>query len=115
MTEWENAFNREIETALIARQAGNEGKARVCARRAANIVIKAFLQQQNIPQSSNALRNFRILRDWLDNQHPLLPFIDHLSLRVDNNFTLPEGVDLIQDAITLKSLLISQMNHRTNH
>jgi hypothetical protein len=107
MTEWENAFNKEIETALIARQAGKEGKARVCARRAANIVIKVYLQQQNIPQSSNALRNFRILRDNLDNYHPLLSLIDHLSSRVDNNFSLPEGVDLIQDALTLKSLLIS--------
>jgi hypothetical protein len=107
MTEWENAFNKEIETALIARQSGKEGKARVCARRAANIVIKAYLQQQNIPHSSNSLRNFRILRDNLDNQHSLLLLIDHLSLRVDNDFSLPEGVDLIQDALTLKSLLIS--------
>ncbi len=52
MDEWESNFEAEIRHAQEARDQGNEGKARVCARRAAGVVIGAYFSSQNVSTSS---------------------------------------------------------------
>ncbi|MGH2523812.1 MAG: hypothetical protein ACRDH2_15005, partial [Anaerolineales bacterium] len=43
------AIEKELARAQEAREAGNEGQARVCARRAAGLAIRAWYQQRDGP------------------------------------------------------------------
>jgi len=58
---------REFAQALRARQAGNEGRARVCARRAAGWAIaELFAEQASTDERRNALR----MLAWLEKHIP---------------------------------------------
>jgi hypothetical protein len=83
----------ELTSARLARGAGNEGKARVCARRAVGkalyaagissepplAAIRYFLQSSNLPQEIGSA-------------------CTNLLRTVDGNYNLAEGIDLISDA-----------------
>ncbi|MGB9668918.1 MAG: hypothetical protein ACPL0B_00900 [Anaerolineales bacterium] len=103
---WERLFNAEIEQAFAARSIGKEGMARVCARRAANILIQQYFNLCNIPSTKNAMKNLTFLQSYLNPSHPAQPLISNLIRRVDENFTLPNDIDLIRDVLKLKELLL---------
>ena len=89
----------ELESAERARLAGNEGRARVCARRAAGRSAQAFLTRHQVP--ARGANFYNALLDLA--QSPRLPpdletALAHLTLRVGDDFSLPPGVDLIADA-----------------
>src|SRR3990172_5876991 len=46
--EWRQRVERELTRAKEARAKGNEGRARVCARRAAGWGVEAYLQQRGL-------------------------------------------------------------------
>ena len=54
-------YDVEIENARKFRKEGNEGKARVCARRAVGAVIRAGYDQNNTLQQQNAMNLIRIM------------------------------------------------------
>ncbi len=88
---------QEVESELIAahaaRSAGNEGKARVCARRAAG---KAF----NISGLSSG-PPLAAIRQFLDSHNPpedIQAACSRLLLIVNDEYRLAEGIDLIADA-----------------
>lgn len=107
MSEWQEQIQKEFERAEQARAKGNEGQARVCARRAAGIAIRDYLTRQGIrPPSTSAIDLLNLLKD-----DPLLSLdlkliVDHLTLRVTEEFKLPVNADLVAEAKTLcKELL----------
>jgi hypothetical protein len=89
----------ELEKAQAARSSGNEGMARVCARRAAGIAARTFLVIHGDPSrhlnSVEALLKLALLPEL---PHPLKDAAANLSLRVDQEFKLPVDVDLILEA-----------------
>ena len=92
-------MEREFEQAERARARGNEGQARVCARRAAGIAIREYftLRGERVGTSS-AYDLLNLIKD-----DPRLPpdlklIADHLTLRVNEEFKLPVSVDLIAEA-----------------
>jgi hypothetical protein len=94
-------YNGEIETeianAVSARNAGLEGRARVCARRAAGKAAEYYLSQFQIgiPDLYERLTYMLEMPDL----HPELhPFLEHFVMKVDENYNLPDGIDLINDA-----------------
>ena len=95
-------IQKEFDRAAQARANGNEGQARVCARRAAGIAIRDYLTRQGIrPPSASAIDLLNLLKD-----NPLLSpdlklIIDHLTLRVTEEFKLPINVNLVAEAKTL--------------
>jgi len=99
MDNWRQETQVEFEKAEQARTRGNEGQARVCARRAAGIAIREYLTRQGIrPPSASAYDLLNLLKD-----DPRLPpdlrlAADHLTLRVSEEFKLPVNVDLVADA-----------------
>jgi hypothetical protein len=107
--DWEILFHYELQQAELARSIGNEGKARVCARRAAGFIINEYFKQMGIltPGSGayNAIRFLQTLPNVPDDVHKIA---DHFLERVDKNFTLPDDVDLIHDARWLAQRLLSQ-------
>ena len=105
---WEKSFEREITAARSARNTGNEGRARVCARRAAGIVINEYLRVNNHPiDSSNAYDIIKIFSSQPDLPNNLREISEHFLERVNQDFQLSGGIDLIYDAVWLKDKLLS--------
>jgi hypothetical protein len=105
--DWRAQFKAEIEKAGQARARGNEGQARVCARRAAGLVAAEFYARRGpAPVSSSAIDVLRQL--MVDPSLPadLLPLVDHLVQQVNTDFKLPPGVDLIAEARRLREYLL---------
>lgn len=99
MNNWQTDIQSEFEKAAQARGRGNEGQARVCARRAAGIAVREYLTRRGIrPPSTSAYDLLNMLKE-----DPILPsdlklIADHLTLRVTEEFKLPVNVDLVQEA-----------------
>ncbi len=101
MNKWEQA-NFEIEKAFSARSNGNEGMARVCARRAANFAIQAFLADQQMDiQSQNVIQllNDERVRRLVSPQMVLI--FDHLLMKVDANYQFDPSIDLLAETRAL--------------
>lgn len=107
MDNWRAELTREFESAARARAKNNEGQARVCARRAAGIAIRESLIRRGLrPRSISA---YDLLNDLKGD--PLLPqeigpILDHLTVRVTEEFKLPVEADLIAEARSLCKWLL---------
>jgi HEPN domain-containing protein len=89
----------EFEKAEQARARGNEGQARVCARRAAGLAIRDYLTRQGIrPPSASAVDLLNLIKDDPQLSPDLKLIADHLTLRVTEEFKLPIQADLIAEA-----------------
>ncbi len=100
-------INAEFKRAEQARARGNEGQARVCARRAAGIAAGEYFalrgQKIHSPSAYDLLN--RLIEDP-SLSDDLRQIAAHLILRVDEEFKLPVDVDLITEAKNLcKELL----------
>jgi hypothetical protein len=104
--EWLEKFNQEIDHAETARASGNEGLARVRARRAAGIVIGEWLERNG--QSSfgpSAYDRIRRLAELTDVPDDVSETANHFLLKVDLHYSLPNNIDLIHDARQLAVML----------
>jgi hypothetical protein len=107
MPSWKTAYQNEITLAAAARQRNNEGQARVYARRAAGIIIQAYYQQRQIalpPLSAYDL--LKMLMDDETQPQAIRQSAAYLTLRVNEQFKLPAGLDLIKEAETLAAALL---------
>src|SRR5512142_1558542 len=99
MGNWQSEIQAEFEKAAQARARGNEGQARVCARRAAGIAIREYLSRGGIrPVSTSAYDLLNLIKN-----DPALPpdlklLADHLTVRVTEEFKLPVNVDLVAES-----------------
>jgi hypothetical protein len=106
---WKNNTKAELALAVEARKAGNEGRARVCARRAAGYVIGEYLQREGIDISSeSALDRLR----YLDSD-PNAPAIarkmaNHFLVHLTPEHKLPIDADLIAEVELLARDLLSE-------
>jgi hypothetical protein len=109
MRSFKNAWI-ELQNAREARSSGLEGRARVCARRAAGQAIMEFLMEKYNSIESKSLFDLIVdqtARDLLPPQ--LFDSLDRLSLKVNEQFQLPAGVDLISDAKLVITLLEAKL------
>jgi hypothetical protein len=106
---WKARFSAELERGRAARAAGNEGQARVCARRAAGIAIGEFLLHQGLPlPGPSAVIRLEQLLGLPEVSPQASEIAKHLLTRVDEDFSLPIPVDLLAEAEQLvKELGIS--------
>ena len=89
----------ELEHAERARLAGNEGLARVCARRAAGIAARNFLARYALRlRDRSAYTALQALAEFPGLALELRIAALHLVTRVTEEFTLPVDADLIADA-----------------
>lgn len=96
-------FTREIEKARKAREKGNEGQARVCARRAAGAILSIYFSRQGI--SVVGLSAYQMMKLFLhQSQIPETARmnVNHLLMQVNEIFQLPAEIDLIQEALALR-------------
>jgi hypothetical protein len=105
--DWRLRFERELTNAQAARLRGNEGRARVCARRAAGIVAAEYLDRLGTTlRTRSALDLLQQLR--ADGRTPpsAQPSIANLVLPVDQEIKLPAGIDLLLEARRLRDELL---------
>ncbi len=96
----------ELSKGEAARATGNEGMCRVCARRAAGILVRDYLVKQHVqPPGSTAYDLLRFLRDTPGISTEVQQVLDHLTARVDTEHNLPDGIDLIQETRWLVQVL----------
>jgi hypothetical protein len=90
------------EELLLAKQSrleGNEGRARVCARRAAGAAVMVFLGKNGITQKpENAIQSLFIFGQLGGLPPQVQKAVDSLVQRVNQDHKLPPGVDLIHEA-----------------
>ncbi len=92
-------INHELNLGESARHKGNEGMARVCARRAAGIAAQAYLEQNGFDtRKLNGLDALRIINQNLAFAAPLRRSAGLLIMRVTPEHQLPVEVDLLQEA-----------------
>ena len=107
MDDWKVEMQIEFDRAVQARARGNEGQARVCARRAAGIAIRQHLTRQGIrPPSSSAYDLLNLIKDDPHLSPDLKQIAEHLTLRVTEEFKLPVDADLVAEARTFCEQLL---------
>lgn len=94
-----NEIQIEFDRAQTARTNGNEGQARVCARRAAGIAIRDYYTRKGVTPPSRSAHD---LLNLIKEEAPLPPDLklvaDHLTLRVTEEFKLPIDADLLAES-----------------
>ncbi len=99
MKNWQSEIEDEFNKAVQARERGNEGQARVCARRAAGIAIREYLSRRGIhPLSTSAYDLLNLIKEDALLPPDLKLLADHLTVRVTEEFKLPIDVDLVEEA-----------------
>jgi len=110
MTDWEEKLQKEFERAESARALGNEGQARVCARRAAGIAIREYYARRGQPvRTPSAYDLLQLLAGEPHLSPELKQAATYLTLRVNEEFKLPIDVDLMNEARKLCDGLLSTM------
>jgi len=107
---WEEEFQRELEAAITARAGGNEGRARVCARRAAGVAARAYFAQRGVPIRGRSAQDVLLrLSSDLALSAEIRENARLLTLRVNEDFGLPPGIDLVACARALATALAGRL------
>ena len=108
---WEEDYLAEITQARVARQSGNEGKARVCARRAVGILLGEYLAQLGLTNpGTSAYDRMCLFQTLPDLAAPIREVIDHFLVHVTPFRTLPGNHDLIAEAEWLASHVFEEQS-----
>jgi hypothetical protein len=98
-------FWKEYKTAHDAQVAGLEGRARVCARRAAGLLIQKFLETQRIIfPKMNSLDLIKYLQQTTDSPELVL-LLSHYSEKVTFDHQLGSNFDLVENLPLLAKML----------
>lgn len=107
MPTWQEKYWQEINRANDVRAKDNEGQARVCARRAAGIVLREYFARRNIQAASpSAYDLLKLLLEMDDIPADVRQSAEYLTLRVNEEFKLPVGIDLVKEAQLLCERLL---------
>jgi HEPN domain-containing protein len=99
MEDWKAQLQTEFERADAARGRGNEGQARVCARRAAGIAIREYYARRGqTVRTPSAYDLLQLLAEEPQLSPDLKQAATYLTLRVTEEFNLPVDVDLLAEA-----------------
>jgi len=108
MTDWKVKLQKEFERANSARAGGNEGQARVCARRAAGIAIREYYARRGYQiRTPSAYDLLQMLVDEPQLSPAVKQAAKYLILRVNEEFKLPVDVDLLDEARKLCDELLT--------
>ncbi len=107
MNDLKTQLRNEFEKAQQARINRNEGQARVCARRAAGLAARDYLTRKGtqVPNMS-AYDLLNLLKEDSLLPSDLKLIVDHLTVRVTEEFELPVQADLIAESRVLCDWLL---------
>ena len=98
-------MEHELDAAWSARRSGLEGRARVCARRAAGVALREYCKSHQIPAPSSAIDLLRTVDALPGLPERVKGIAVHLLERVDVEFHLSSGVDLLEETRELINLI----------
>jgi hypothetical protein len=108
-TDWKQVTREELILAEQARNDGNEGRARVCARRAAGFVAGEYLLRHGITlQTESALQKIRYLETSADISPTERETLEHFLIHTTPEHRLPIDADLIADVQLLVRQLLGE-------
>ncbi len=106
-TDWQTRFEAELAAADEARRLNNEGRARVCARRAVGILLDAWFTAQGIPyQRPSAYDKVRYFVTLEGLPEDVRSTAQHFLMRVTPEYRLPIEADLVEEARWLRERLL---------
>jgi hypothetical protein len=109
MSNWQVDYQKELDMAIAARQRRNEGQARVCARRAAGVAIREYYRRRGQSISNpSAYDLLQILMGDLSQPEAVRQSAAYLTLRVNEEFRLPAGLDLVKEAEFIAQTLLAE-------
>jgi hypothetical protein len=109
---YESQFRVELRNAQISLAAGLEGRARVCARRAASILLRDYLNQRNeLNPKLNSMETIHYMQKKSENPE-LISLLSHFSERVNEGHQLPSGTDLVASLFELAQLLDNSIDKK---
>jgi hypothetical protein len=95
---WKKEAQNELIKATNARQAGNEGRARVCARRAAGHVVGEYFRRHGLPDTvPSAYNRLKALLNLPGLSPATREIAAHFVVRTTPEFVLPVEADLIEE------------------
>jgi hypothetical protein len=111
--ELREALDLELENAHTSRREGNEGKARVCARRATGLAIRVHFEEmeESIP-TTNTLRLLKWFADQPQFSDELRKAASRLTVHVTTGHNLPHQEDLLEDAKFLITAMLEESFER---
>ena len=102
------AIMAELQMAAAARSGGNEGKARVCARRAAGWAIRGWQVQRGNSELGQSAHRY-LQGAALDRSLPahIRSAATHLVMRINQDHDLPSDSDVLDDARVLVEFFLA--------
>jgi hypothetical protein len=108
-SKWRKYVQEELNNAEISRQAGNEGRARVCARRAAGLIAEEYFNRHDIlVDKASSIARLRRLKELPQIPDETKQVIEHFLLHTTQDHNLPIDVDLIAEARWLSMNLLGE-------
>jgi hypothetical protein len=105
--EWRRKLDKELDTAVAARLRGNEGMARVCARRAAGIIVGEYLTRMGYEMHTpSVIARLRFLLTLHELPEGTRQVAEHLLIHLDQEHKLPIEADLVAEARWLAETLL---------
>jgi hypothetical protein len=111
---WQSNARAELAQAEAARAAGFEGRARVCARRAAGHIAGEYLRRRGLPlrglpfADPSAYSRLRYLQTLPGLSSAAQAAVALLITRLQPDFTLPQPADLLAEARRLAQELLGE-------
>jgi hypothetical protein len=107
---WQEIAERELSFAREARQANLDGRSRVSARRAAGYAVKEYFRQCGIGDATNNFYHLLLhFSEYPDLPDDIRTIARHLCQRVDENYPLPDQVNLVTETELLVRYLAQQI------
>ena len=104
-------IEKEFSTAREALKMGNDGKARVCARRAAGLAIAWFLSEHPNPAwGMDAMTQLLHLKEDPEFPQEIRDAAIHLTTKISERFTYPFSSDPMADARLIVHYFQSRMD-----
>ena len=109
MPEWKRECLAELNQAAQARAVGNEGMARVCARRAAGKVIREYYhRREEEPPVKSAFKLLQVFSADETQPDNIRQAADQFTLVITHDHVLPIDVDLIEKVNYLAGALLGE-------
>ena len=110
---WPISITRELVVAAAAWKSGNDGKARVCARRAVALADEAWLAQQASPSwSGDAMAHLRRIQQEVSFPSSVRQAAERLTTTVMQKHRAPFTSDPMGDANAVIEFLIGRRETR---
>lgn len=104
--DWRDRYEKELADANSARERGNEGMARVCARRAAGAAAGEYLRRQGFHTPAPAYDRLAILASDPAYAPEIQELAGRFLVRLTPDHQLPIDTDLLADARRLAEILL---------